>query len=324
MPPRLAKRLIDLHFTPLAWSNMPREIRHIPVLLEDVLAVLRPSSGQIFCDCTTGLGGHSSAILSRLGPAGRLIGMDFDPRHLEIARPHLLATGNPFELRHGNFAGLPQALSELGIAQVDGILADLGVASPQIDDPVRGFSYRADGPLDMRMDPSRQSTAADLLNRMTERELTDAILSLGDETDAPTIAAGILAFRKIRPLATTQDLVEIVCEARNFTLKRALGAKLHPAARTFQAIRMLVNRELPNLQRLIEYAPTILKPGGRLAIISFHSGEDRLVKKGLKHGRDSGLWDEISDEPITATEQEIRINGRSRSAKLRWATRAAE
>lgn len=302
---------------------MPREVRHIPVLLHDVLSALNPQPGQIFCDCTIGLGGHASAILARVGTTGRLIGMDFDPRHLEIARPLLTATGNPFDLRQGNFAGLTSFLTDLGITHVDGILADLGVASPQIDDPSRGFSYRHPGPLDMRMDPTRQATAADLLNRMSERELSDAILTLGDETDAPAIAAGIIAHRRTEPLATTQDLVEIVCAARNFTLKRALGAKLHPAARTFQAIRMLVNRELPNLQRLLEYAPTLLKPGGRLGIISFHSGEDRLVKKGLKNGRDAGHWSHITDDPVIATEDEIRHNGRSRSAKLRWATRAA-
>lgn len=228
-------------------------------------------------------------------------------------------SGRAFALHHSNFAGLPDVLASEGVERVDGILADVGVASPQIDDPARGFSYRKPGPLDMRMDASRGQPASVLVNRMSERELAAAFLELGDETDAPQIAKLIVEHRKDSPITTTEQLTKIICDARDFTLQRAAGAKLHPAARTFQALRMLVNRELPNLQRLLTVAPGLLKPGGCIAIISFHSGEDRIVKKAFREGRREGIYAETSDDPVMATESEARENPRSRSAKLRWA-----
>jgi 16S rRNA (cytosine1402-N4)-methyltransferase len=271
-------------------------------------------------DCTIGLGGHAAALLERVTPGGRLIGTDFDPHNLELARPRLAAVaGGLFELHHTNFAALPTLLAAAGAARVDSILADVGVASPQIDDPARGFSYRRPGPLDMRMDPTRGEPASSLVNRLCERDLADALLELGDETDAPKIAKLIVQRRKSGPITTTQDLTAIVCEARDFTLQRAAGAKLHPAARTFQALRMLVNRELGNLERLLAVAPQLLKPGGRIAIISFHSGEDRRVKKSFRDGVREGVYSDASPDPITATPEEIAQNPRSRSAKLRWA-----
>lgn len=289
-----------------------------------MLRALRPQPGQTIVDCTLGLGGHSAALLERVTPGGRVIAIDFDAANIERARPKLEAiAAESFSLHHGNFAGIDKILAAEGIEHVDAILADLGVASPQIDDPARGFSYRQPGPLDMRMDASRGQPASALLQRMTEREIADALLQLGDETDAPKIARLIVERRAHHPIETTHDLMAIVCEARDFTLKRAGGAKLHPAARTFQALRMLVNREIGNLQRLLAVAPAILKPAsGRIGIISFHSGEDRPVKQAFRDGLRSGNYREISDDPITATPEEIARNPRSRSAKLRWALRS--
>jgi 16S rRNA (cytosine1402-N4)-methyltransferase len=298
---------------------MKREVRHLPVLLTPVLEVLKPRPGQVIVDCTLGLGGHSAAILQHISPGGRLIGIDFDPRNVELARHRLESIGGAFELFHNNFAALPTILAQAGVERVDAILVDLGVASPQIDDPARGFSYRQPGPLDMRMDPTRGQPASALVNRLSERELRDALLELGDEDDAPQIAKLVVERRTKAPISTTQELMAIVCQARDFTLRRAAGAKLHPAARTFQALRILVNRELANLERLLAVLPECLKPGGVAAIISFHSGEDRRTKAAFLEGFRSGAYGQINREPITADESEQRGNPRSRSAKLRWA-----
>ena len=302
---------------------MQKVTRHVPVLMRQVLDALKPRAGQTIVDCTTGLGGHAFELLRRITPGGRLIGIDFDPANLQIAREKLaLVEGGSFELHHNNFAALPTVLSHAGIQQVDGIIADLGVASPQIDDPSRGFSYRQPGPLDMRMDPTRGQPASVLINRIGQGELAEALLELGDETDAAQIARRIVERRAHHPITTTEELTAIVCEAREFTLLRAAGAKLHPAARTFQALRILVNRELANLDRLLAVIPAHLKPAGTAAIISFHSGEDRRVKAAFRRGLDQGVYSRISPEPQTADESEQRLNPRSRSAKLRCARRS--
>ncbi len=275
-------------------------------------------------DCTVGLGGHSAALLERIAPTGHLIGIDFDPANLAIARAKLQAVGGSprFDLFHTNFAALPTVLAEAGVTYVNGILADLGVSSPHLDDPSRGFSFKRAGPLDMRMDPTRGQPASVLINRMSQRDIESALLELGDETDAPQIAKLIVERRCEQPITTTDELCAIVCEARDFTRKRAAGAKLHPATRTFQALRILVNRELANLERLLAVLPDCLAAGGLAAIISFHSGEDRRVKAAFRDGREAGVYAEISADPIVATEAEQRANARSRSAKLRWARRA--
>lgn len=277
-------------------------------------------------DCTVGRAGHAAAILERLGPpegGGRLIGIDLDGANLAAARARLARVGGRFDLFHTNFAGLPGVLAEAGVVdgRVDAVLADVGVSSTQIDDPERGFSYRRPGPLDMRMDPTRGQPASALVNRMSEDELAAAIFELGDETDAPAIARLIIERRAAGPITTTQELMAIVCEARDFTIKRAAGAKLHPAARTFQALRILVNRELANLDRLLAVLPDVLRPGGVAAIISFHSGEDRRVKGAFRDGVRAGVYSAESREPVVANEAEQRANPRSRSAKLRWARR---
>ncbi|QOV88130.1 16S rRNA (cytosine(1402)-N(4))-methyltransferase RsmH [Humisphaera borealis] len=300
---------------------------HIPVLLEPVLTAINPRPGQTIVDCTTGLGGHASALLRKVSPGGRLIGIDFDPANLELARPRLeevlrVSPGGAFELFQNNFAALPTVLRQAGVEHVDAVLADVGVASTQIDNPERGFSYRHKGPLDMRMDPTRGQPASALVNRLSERELSQAFLDLGDETDALAIAAAIVEYRKSQPIENTQQLTAIVCRARDFTLQRAAGAKLHPAARTFQALRILVNRELANLDRLLAVLPDVLRPGGIAAIISFHSGEDRRVKDAFRDGLRAGIYQDASDDPIIADEAEQRSNARARSAKLRWARRA--
>jgi 16S rRNA (cytosine1402-N4)-methyltransferase len=298
---------------------MKRDTRHVPVLLDAVLDILDPRPGKIIVDCTLGLGGHAAAILRRIGPDGRLIGIDFDPSNIAIAREKLAAVGGNFDLYHNNFAALPMILAQAGVDRVDAILADLGVASPQIDDPARGFSYRQPGPLDMRMDPTRGKSASAIINQMPRRDLESALLELGDETDAPQIAQLIESHRKLRPITTTEELAAIICEARDFTLQRAAGAKLHPAARTFQALRILVNRELANLDRILAVLTDVLKPGGVAAIISFHSGEDRRVKSAFLDGFRAGLFGKISPNAILADETEQKLNPRSRSAKLRWA-----
>jgi 16S rRNA (cytosine1402-N4)-methyltransferase len=298
--------------------------QHVPVLMSEVLEVLNPQPGQTIVDCTLGLGGHSSAILERLGPSergGRLIALDLDPTNIAAARQRLERIPGRFDIFHTNFAGIEAVLARAGVepGQVDGVLADIGVASTQIDNPERGFSYRKPGPLDMRMDPTRGQPASVLINRMSEAELTTALLELGDETDAPRIAQLIVERRAQSPILTTQDLMALVCEARDFTIERGAGAKLHPAARTFQALRILVNRELANLDRLLAVLPAVLKPGGIAAIITFHSGEDRRVKYAFRDGLRAGVYSAENRDPIIAEEDEREANPRARSAKLRWA-----
>jgi 16S rRNA (cytosine1402-N4)-methyltransferase len=306
-------------------NPMTRTIRHIPVLLGPVLALLNVRPNSIIVDCTLGLGGHSAEILKRLaGGGGQLIATDFDPHSLELARANLSRIGREgksFHLFQTNFAGLLACLASLGIEKIDGLLADLGVSSPQIDDPARGFSYRQPGPLDMRMDPHRGQTAAALLAKISEKDLAEALIALGDEEDALKVARAIVEERKETPIETTEHLARIVSHARDFTVVRAAGAKLHPAARTFQALRILVNREHANLERLLKILPDLLRPGGIAALIAFHSGEDRPIKHAFRDGLRSGVYAEISPDPLLADDAEIAANPRSRSAKLRWARR---
>jgi len=303
-----------------------RDSLHLPVLLAQTLDALSPQPNQIIVDCTVGLGGHAEAILERLKPHGRLIGIDLDTQNLAEARIKLQRVRGRegsvrFDLIHSNFAALPEVLKGAGVelGTVDGVLADIGVASTQIDNPNRGFSYRRPGPLDMRMDPTRGEPASTLVNTLSEEELADALLKYGDETDAPRIARLIVQRRKHQPFTTTEQLMALVCEARNFTIERAAHAKLHPAARTFQAIRIMVNTELDNLDQLLIDLPRVLKPGGLGAIITFHSGEDRRVKHAFRDGQRAGIYAADGRDPIIAEEFEQKRNPRSRAAKLRWA-----
>jgi 16S rRNA (cytosine1402-N4)-methyltransferase len=303
---------------------------HRPVLLDEVLKVLNPQPGQVLVDCTLGFAGHSSELLTRVGPTGLLVATDLDPDHLPRATAKLQEVGHPFHAVHTNFAGLVGALASAGVTQVDGLLADLGMSSMQVDDAERGFSYMRDGPLDMRMDRTRGRTAAELLNTLPAEELAAAFRDLGDEPAADEIAAAVVERRQTQPLERTKEFRELIDQAA--PVKPLLGPGhgavrkqvLLPATRVFQALRILVNRELANLTQLLRVLPTVLKPGGVAAVISFHSGEDRLVKAAFRDGVRAGVYSEASDDPIRPSEEEKLANPRSRSAKLRWARRGEE
>jgi 16S rRNA (cytosine1402-N4)-methyltransferase len=248
-----------------------------------------------------------------------------DSNHLPRATEKLTAVGNPFHAHHGNFAGLPQVLLAAGVERVDAVLADLGMSSMQVDDAERGFSFMRDGPLDMRMDPTRGRTAAELLNTLSVEELAAAFTELGDEPEAEKLAAAIVEQRETKPLERTQELRELIERAAPVTPLLGPGhgpirkQVMLPTTRVFQSLRILVNRELANLTQLLRVLPTILKPGGVAGIISFHSGEDRLVKTAFRDGVRTGVYASASDEPVRPSEQEKLDNPRARSAKLRWA-----
>lgn len=296
---------------------------HRPVLLDEVLAALAPKPGEVMADCTTGWGGHSAALLERVGPTGRLVALDMDPENLARARERLGPLGHPFSAHHMNFAGLAGVLGAEGITAVDGVLADLGMSSMQVDDAERGFSYRRDGPLDMRMDRTRGRTAAELLAAISPEELAASLRELADEERADRLAPAIVAAARAGALQRTTDLARVIEEAagvKDWRLRPKQGQwETHPAARTFQALRIMVNRELANLTQLLRVLPTILRPGGRATIISFHSGEDRLVKAAFRDGLRAGTYAAASEDPVRATFEERTNNPRSRSAKLRWA-----
>jgi 16S rRNA (cytosine1402-N4)-methyltransferase len=308
-------------------STPPGE--HRPVLLDAVLAALDVQPGTIVVDCTVGWAGHAVELLRRAGPKGRLIGLDLDAENLPRARERLTETGLPFGLRHSNFAALPAILATEGVSAVQAVLADLGMSSMQVDEAERGFSYVRDGPLDMRMDRSRGRSAAQVLAAISEQDLARALRELGDEPQAERIAAALVAARQREKLERTSDVSRVILEASqpagakaSWKLHPAPGRwTSHPAARTFQVLRMLVNRELGNLEQLLRVLPDLLAPGGVAAIISFHSGEDRLVKTAFRDGLRSGTYGSISTEAIRADLAERTANPRSRSAKLRWARR---
>lgn len=295
------------------------------MLLAEVLQALDPRPGDVVVDCTVGFAGHAVELLGR-GPGGRLIGIDLDRENLEQARLRLEPLGGVFTLQHGNFAGLQNILGAAGVAAVDCLVADLGMSSMQVDDPERGFSYARDGALDMRMDRSRGKTAAQLIADIGEKDLRCALEELGDEPEAPRIAAAIIAARRQQPIERTAQLSDVIIKASGggpWKLRPAPGKwNLHPAARTFQTLRLLVNRELDNLRHLLRVLPSCLAPGGRAALISFHSGEDRLVKSAFREGLHGDMYDQIAEEPVRASWQERQSNPRSRSAKMRWARRA--
>ncbi len=287
--------------------------RHVPVLLDAVLSYLNPAPGAIVVDCTVGSGGHSAAILSRIAPGGLLIGLDRDPDMLQLATQRLDGLGN-VRLCHADFADLRQVLDELGVDRVDGVLADLGISSDQLADPGRGFSFRLSGPLDMRMDPTAPGpTAAELVNKLPEPELARILKQYGEERYARRIAAAIVRARRRSRIETSEQLAEIVRAAVPAGYERG---RIDPATRTFQALRIVVNRELDALCSLLEQLPYCLRPGGRAVLISFHSLEDRLVKRAFA---DRELWERLTKKPIRPSATEIATNPRARSAKLRAA-----
>ena len=307
---------------------------HVPVLLEEAVAALSIRPGGIYVDGTYGRGGHARAILALLGPAGRLVALDRDPEAEAAARG--LADAR-FTFRRAWFSELPEALAGVGVAHVDGVLLDLGISSPQIDDPARGFSLRGDGPLDMRMDPSRGESAAAFLARAGARELTEVLRDYGEERFAQSIAGAIVAARALEPIVRTRQLAAVVAQA---VRARPRGDwSQDPATRTFQALRIFVNRELAELALTLPRILPLMNAGGRLAVISFHSLEDRIVKRFFRQG--SQPWggdprlarfairaDVLPGAPlrvvgrsIRASDREIAANPRARSATLRVAER---
>ena len=336
-PRRFEQRYKELN--PGHWPEMQEHVRaqgrtpagtHVPVMLDEVMEALDPRPGEMVADGTLGHGGHALAFLDRVGPTGRVYGLDADAGELERARRRIdrERPGAPFRAVHSHFAGLGKLQAAEGLPGFDLIFADLGVSSMQIDDPRRGFSYKHDGPLDMRMDRRLPRTAADLLARLSEPELAALLLDFGDEPHHARIARRIVESRAARPLAGTKELVDLIFEANRMTRadwKATVAAEpgaLHPAARTFQALRIAVNDEMGQLEHLLRIAPWCLNPGGRLGVIGFHRGEDRRVRESVESGRTAGLYDLISPGPLRPTPDERRDNPRSGSALFRWARRA--
>jgi len=295
--------------------SAPREPRHAPVLVAEILRLLDPQPGQTWVDCTVGGGGHSRLIAERLaGQGGTLVGLDQDPTMLELARQRLdEVTGTKITLVHANFDQLGSVLTNLGIVAIDGVLADLGFSSDQMQEAGRGLSFREDGPLDMRLDPTTGATAADMVNTMSEAGLADVFFEFGEERHSRRVARKIVERRKVTPFATTADFANVVRSC----VPRSGG--IDPATRVFQALRIAVNDELGALDRLLAVLPRVLKPGGRAGIISFHSLEDRRVKQAF---RDSPMWEMLTKKPVEASDEELARNPRSRSAKLRVAARS--
>ena len=292
---------------------------HVPVLLKEAINFLAVQRGGTYIDATVGLGGHSYEIARRLGAPGHLIGLDKDPAALEIARKKLGSAGVSPEIPDWpTITLLRRSFAEIAndqrSATIDGILADLGVSSLQFGDPARGFSFQAEGPLDMRMDPHAGLTAEQVVNHLGERELADVIYEFGEERRSRRIARAIV---RSRPIRTTAQLADVVSAAA-WPMKHE---RIHPATRTFQALRIFVNHELDDLRGLLEAAPQLLKPGGRLVVISFHSLEDRMVKDAFREGVKQGQYRLLTKKPVTPGEEEIDRNPRARSAKLRAAER---
>src|SRR5215469_13932406 len=321
------------------WEDTPERgghgrkeaVGHVPVLLKEAIDFLAVRRGGTYIDCTVGLGGHSYEIAKRLGAPGRLIGFDKDLEALRRVRQRWKdVVGSPrsavgesqgqqadwpkVELRHGSFAELAHGPGPTTDDQVDGIHTDLGVSSLQFSDPARCFSFQAEGPLDMRMNPQSELTAEQVVNQFDERELADLIYEFGEERRSRRIARAIV---RSRPVRSTLQLAKIVAAAAR--PMNPAERRIHPATRTFQALRIFVNRELDDLRELLERAPQLLKPGGRLVVISFHSLEDRIVKDAIRAGAQRGEYRVLTKKPVAPSEAEIVSNPRARSAKLRAA-----
>ncbi|MDH7598315.1 MAG: 16S rRNA (cytosine(1402)-N(4))-methyltransferase RsmH [Sedimentisphaerales bacterium] len=300
---------------------------HIPVMPRQVVEVLRPQDAKVVVDCTIGYGGHALSILRLMPQDAVFIGLDVDGPQLQRTAERLKGLGKDVRLHRCNFSQLPEILAKEGLDKVDVIFADLGASSMQIDDPKRGFSYKhPDSPLDMRMDDRLGTTAADLLLNLSEEELDRALWELADEPDHQRIAQFIVAQRAVKPITTTSELIRLIFAAKGTSQKAWLKKKTyhdpHPAALTFQALRIMVNNELENLRRLLDIAPGLLNSGGRIAIISFQRGEDMIVRTAFRAGLEQGIYKAICPKAIRPTINEIRSNPRSSSGRLRWAIRA--
>ncbi|MGD0367391.1 MAG: 16S rRNA (cytosine(1402)-N(4))-methyltransferase RsmH [Acidobacteriaceae bacterium] len=300
---------------------MTDPMRHVPVLLQIAIRMLNVRRGSVVVDATLGNAGHASEIARRLGPEGKLIGFDRDPQAMELAKQRLdalreeLGAEMPRVVLHD--VEFSQAGEMLAGDKVDGLLADFGVSSMQFDQAHRGFSFQAEGNLDMRMNPREGVTAEQVVNQAGENELADLIYEFGEERRSRRIARAIV---RARPVTTTVQLARVVAGA----LGAMKGERIHPATRTFQALRIYVNAELSEIDALLRLAPEVLKPGGRLVAISFHSLEDRRVKDALREGARQGIYEVLTRKPLTAEAEETDRNPRARSAKLRAAERRAE
>jgi 16S rRNA (cytosine1402-N4)-methyltransferase len=309
---------------------MTTDAPHIPVLLQEVVGLLRPERGGDFVDCTVGAAGHAEAILEGSSPAGRLLGIDRDPAAVALAERRLSRFGDRVLVRRGDYRDLPATARDAGFFAVDGIVADLGVSSMQLEDPARGFSFRSDGPLDMRMDPSSgEPSAAELLATVTEPELRRILREYGEERLAGPISRAIVRQRETAPLRTCRELAALVERVAGPAARRFA---IHPATRTFQAIRIAVNGELEGLDDFVNDAASLLRRGGRLCVVTFHSLEDRIVKHAMRGlaercicppalpvcgcGREN-IARVLTPKPVTASRAEVDANPRARSAKLR-------
>jgi 16S rRNA (cytosine1402-N4)-methyltransferase len=304
--------------TPQGERGTESRQRHAPVLFQEAIDLLRVRAGGTYVDCTLGLAGHAAGIARLLGPQGHLIGFDRDHEALALAKEKLDEVSGELGSQAPRVTLIGEAFSSvaehLQSASVDGLLADFGVSSLQLDEAERGFSFMADGPLDMRMDTRSGPTAAQVVNQMSEVELANLIYEYGDERRSRRIARAIV---RGRPITTTGELARIVKSAAP-AMKQE---RIHPATKTFQSLRIHVNGELDEIRALLEAAPRLLKPSARLVVISFHSLEDRIAKDSLRDGAHQGIWKILTKKPVTAGEDELDRNPRSRSAKLRAAER---
>jgi 16S rRNA (cytosine1402-N4)-methyltransferase len=301
---------------------------HRPILVQEILEVLRPERGESGVDCTLGYGGHARELLGRLaapegkGAPGRLLGLDVDPWELPRTEARLRGAGfgpEVFVARHSNFAGVGKVLAGLGWGEVDLVLADLGVSSMQLDNPERGFSYKVDGPLDLRLNPQRGVSAADWLAKVSVAKLTSVLVENADEPRAAALAEAMVARREQEPWRRTRQLAEGIRAALPGMAREEQDDTVR---RVFQALRIAVNDEFSALDMWLRQLPTVLRPGGRVAVLTFHSGEDRRVKQAFKAGAQSGEYVSVARDVIRPTPEEQRANPRSSSAKLRWAIRA--
>ena len=302
---------------------MDESAGHTPVLTREVCELLAVRAGETVLDATVGVGGHARLFAEALGPEGTLIGLDVDPANLAVARRTLSEAACRVELVHANFAELGPVLQSVGLAQVDVLFADLGVSSTQLDDAVRGFSFQRDGALDMRMDPRLTTTAADLINRLKERALGDVIYHNAQERAARRIARRICEARREKRITTTGQLARIISNALGVD-PSSRRTKIHPATRTFLALRIAVNDEIGHLKALLTAAPEVLRPAGRIGVIAFHSVEDKPVKTDFRGRKREGVYRIVTQRPVVAEAEERRANSRSRSAKLRVAIRLPE
>ena len=315
MPSGLAVDRCDgEHASTSPMSPPPAVVWHQPVMSAPVLHYLNPRPGAVIVDGTVGTGGHSLAILPRLLPNGRLVAVDQDGEALALARQRLAEFAPLVEFVHDNFRNLPQILSRLGLSSVDGVLLDLGMSSLHVDSAERGFSFSKEGPLDMRMDREQEATAAVLVNELSADELALILETLGEERFAQRIAHQIVQQRRTRPITTTTQLARVVVDALPPSARRG---RLHPATRAFQALRIALNDELGALEALLEELSGLLRPGGRAVMLTFHSLEDRLVKRQVLQGGREGVWTVLTKKPIRPTKDEVSQNPRARSAKLR-------